>query len=207
MKLINNIKNWFRYNLEFIKIFNSPFKKPKLNIYFGPISIGTPYFLPRKLVKLTEEEVIEEANKILSKDPIPFYYKDKTLDEVIKSKLGTRKFVPRKFGFNWCTFGWKPKWDSYRFEWEPRLSFVAFNKQFVIGLISPIDFEDVYWEAWLYYNNCTKGSKKERFIKCINEHSCTWTRYSKEEEISTDYYTKILNKKYLKLYSYYGQEN
>jgi len=35
---------------EYIKAFNSPFKRPKLKWYFGKIAIGTPYFYPRRWV-------------------------------------------------------------------------------------------------------------------------------------------------------------
>lgn len=41
----------FNKTKEFISYFNTPFVRPKLNFYFGKAKIGTPYFLPRKLVK------------------------------------------------------------------------------------------------------------------------------------------------------------
>lgn len=38
---------------EYLKAFNSPFKRPKLKWYFGKIAIGTPYFYPRVIDKKT----------------------------------------------------------------------------------------------------------------------------------------------------------
>ena len=43
-KIISNLI----YNYQFLLILNSPFKPLKLRWYFGPITMGTPYFLPRK---------------------------------------------------------------------------------------------------------------------------------------------------------------
>ena len=199
MKTIENLKSWFKYNLEFIKIFNSPFKKPKLYFYFGDISIGLPYFLPRKWVYLSKSEALKEASEEYNK--LNDEQRTKlTFSKILERKLKCRKCVELKFGFDYCTLGWKTKWDEYRFEWEPRLSFVAFKKQIVIGFQSPMDFKDVYWEAWLYYNNCTEGTKDQRFTKLINNHCCKWISYKNGTEETIDYYTKILNKKYLKKY-------
>lgn len=44
MKFIKSIK-------EFISYFNTPFVRPKIKLYIGEVSIGTPYFLPRKTIK------------------------------------------------------------------------------------------------------------------------------------------------------------
>ena len=38
---------------EYLRAFNSPFKRPKLKWYFGKIAIGTPYFYPRVIDKKT----------------------------------------------------------------------------------------------------------------------------------------------------------
>lgn len=66
-KIINKIK----YNLSFFGVLNSPFKGLKLKFYFGKISCGAPYFLPRKWVKITDEELLEDfcnKNKVNSSD-------------------------------------------------------------------------------------------------------------------------------------------
>ena len=41
-------------------------------------------------------------------------------------KSGYLKAVPKKIGFDFVPLGWKTKWDSYRFEWSPMISFVFF---------------------------------------------------------------------------------
>jgi len=44
MKFFNTLK-------EFVSYFNTPFVRPKLIFYIGKVSVGTPYFLPRKSIK------------------------------------------------------------------------------------------------------------------------------------------------------------
>ena len=46
---------WFLKS--FIGVYFSPFKAPKVLYYFGEITCGTPYFLPRKLNKKTKTYV------------------------------------------------------------------------------------------------------------------------------------------------------
>ena len=125
LKLKYRLKYFFE-GFSFLKALNSPFIPFKLSFYYGDISIGLPYFLPRKLVKDKEK--------------------------------GGLKFVSKKFGFNFCSLGWKTKWsnDDFRFEWSPVLSFVCFNRQFAITVNTPNDYS--YWEAWLYYEKCTDKS-------------------------------------------------
>ena len=43
--------NFFKNIKEFISYFNTPFVRPKIKLYIGKVSIGTPYFLPRKAIK------------------------------------------------------------------------------------------------------------------------------------------------------------
>lgn len=47
--------------LSFIKAFNSPFKRPKLGWYCGKTQIGTPYFLPRRVDKKTNQFVTKKV--------------------------------------------------------------------------------------------------------------------------------------------------
>jgi hypothetical protein len=42
---------------KFLKVFNSPFKRPKLKWYFGEVAIGTPYFYPRRWIDNPENQV------------------------------------------------------------------------------------------------------------------------------------------------------
>lgn len=148
----------------YLKSFISPFKRPKLNFYFGDIKIGTPYFLPRKWVK--------------------------------SDKKGQRKYVPKKFGFDFVSLGWKTKFGEYRFEWRPLISFVAFNKQFVVSIEAPHQYH--YWEAWLAYELDTDKSKtkKERIKYLIENYPMTWKVTKNGVGESVNYYTKILKEKY-----------
>ena len=92
--------------LTFLKSLCSPFKPLKLKFYFGKITVGTPYFLPRKWIKNKEK---------------PGYLR------VIPVKW---------FQFKFVTLGWKTKYDQYRFEHSPLISIVLFNRQFVIFFIA-----------------------------------------------------------------------
>jgi len=149
----------------YLKAFCSPFNRPKLKWYFGPIAIGTPYFFPKKTVK----------------DP---------------DKPGYLKFVPKKIGFDFVSLGYKTKWSDtdYRFEWLPRLSFVFFKWQIALTIV-PIESSH-YWEAWLYYENNTTGTRQQRIDTCRTKFPMKWTRYSKDGDQLIDYYDLILKSKY-----------
>ncbi len=164
-KYIKRKYNSLKYNFEFLGVYFSPLKKPKLRFYFGDIRIGTPYFLPRKWIKN-------------------------------KEKTGWLKGVPRKFGFDFVTLGWKTKYDEFRHEWNPILSFVFFGKQIAVWLTTKDnEFEMQFWEAWLYYSKRTKGSRTERIKELIEQYPCVWIRNG---EVKTNYYYDILKTKYHK---------
>lgn len=148
--------------LSFLKVLNSPFKPFRLQWYCGKTQIGTPYFLPRRVDKKTNQ------------------------------------FVTKKVGFDFVSLGWKTKWDTYRFEWAPRLSFVFFGYQIAVTVVAPDEHH--YWEAWLYYERETDKtkSKKERIEQCIKESPMIYTVWKNREEGTIDYYNTILKPKYLK---------
>jgi len=148
--------------LSFLKALNSPFKPFRLQWYCGKTQIGTPYFLPRRVDKKTNQ------------------------------------FVTKKVGFDFVSLGWKTKWDTYRFEWAPRLSFVFFGYQIAVTVVAPDEHH--YWEAWLYYERETDKtkSKKERIEQCIKEFPMIYTVWKNGEEGMIDYYNTILKPKYLK---------
>jgi len=197
---MEKLRNWINYNLKFLKVFNSPFKSLTATFYFGEISHGTPYFLPRKWVKMTKkdcEECLERDKKYM----LPKYMEGRTWEHYKKYK----KPVPVKYlGFQFTTLGWKTKWDEYRFEWSPSISIVIFGKQLFISIVPKGDKDtlriDCYWESWLNWEGNTDKtkSKEERFKELISKHSNTWGNSS---DGYTDYYPMILNKKYLKLYN------
>ena len=157
--------------MNFLKALVSPFKPFKLKFYIGKTQIGVPYFLPRKWVT----------------DP---------------DKPGYMKAIPRKIGFDHCGLGWKTKWTEtdYRFEWCPIWSFVFWRWQIAVSFVGPrghVGINDAYWEAWLYYANDTKGTKKERIEQCKTDYPKRSTIYRQgQEAVDVNYYDVILKKKY-----------
>ena len=185
-------------DLKFLKVLNSPFKPFKFKWYIGKIAIGTPYFYPRKWVKLSEKEIEEKAqekyNKLSESD------KSKTTLEHYKQYYkGFTKPVPKKIGFDFVELGWKTKWANtdYRFEWSPLISFVFFKWQ--IAVIFQAPEKSHYWESWLYYEYNTDKSKsqKERIEQCQREFKQNWISYKNGIKTKTNYYKLILKKKYI----------
>ena len=185
----------FRYDWDYLRVLDSPFKGLRLKWYFGKIQHGTPYFLPRKWVKMTQAD----CEKSLADDIercLPKYVEDRTWEHYKKYK----KPVPIKyFGYNSCTLGWKPKWDEYSYEWSPCYSLVIFGKQLFVTVLPDVGDDclrwDVYWEAWLNYSRRTDKtkSKMERVQELKKVHSCTW---GNDEKGYIDYYPYILKSKY-----------
>jgi len=184
-------------SLRWLKILNSPFKPFKVSFYIGKIQIGIPYFYPRKWVKYNNQDIqkaIQEhkanKNKVLVSDA-----------QLYDMYYNYKKAVPLKVGFSYCSLGWKTKYDDFRYEWGPVLSFVFFGYQIAL-MVGFRDRKavDHYWEAWLYYeyNTDKTKSKRERIEQCRKEAPATWriSRDGKEEVI--DYYERILKPKYLK---------
>lgn len=151
-----------------MRAYFSPFKTIKIYLYIGKIAIGTPYFLPRKWIKS-------------------------------KNKPGYMTAISRKIGFNFVRLGWKTKWNryDYRFEWRPIWSFVFFKWQIALLFIAPEEYH--YWACWLCYYRDTDKSKpiKNRIAQCKELFPCIWNSYKDGIKIETDYYEKILKKKYL----------
>lgn len=182
--------------LSWLGILNSPFKRFKIGVYFGKVAVGVPYFLPRKWVKYTEEDIQTAMLK---------HKANKNYVQQLDSKLyemykGYTKAVPLTIGFNSCGLGWKSKWTDtdYRFEWNPILSFVFFGYQIALTFYSPD--ADHYWTSWLFYKNDTDKtkSKTERVAECRKEFPQTWISSKDGVEETIDYYDRILKQKYLK---------
>ena len=152
----------------YLKAFCSPFRRPKLKWYFGPVAIGTPYFLPRRTVK----------------DPDATGYL-----KFVPKKIGF-DFVRLGWKTKWSA-------DDYRFEWAPLWSFVFFKWQiaviFVTSNPSPYWESWLYYE---YSTDKTK-SKAERIAQCRKKAPQTWIVHEKDKETKIDYYNEILKKKYL----------
>ena len=190
---------------EFLKVFNSPFKRPRLKWYVGKIAIGTPYFYPRRWVKATPERAkkaalddikrIEDWNELNKNNCEP--RKIPPYELIYKEKLRSRYAVPKKIGFDFVRLGWKTKWSNtdYRFEWNPIWSFVFFKWQIAVSFV-PNDCHH-YWEAWLYYYYNTEGTKRERVEACKKDFSQTYTVSNGETKTTVNYYNKILKEAYI----------
>ena len=154
--------------MNYLKAFNSPFKRPKLVWYFGKTRLGTPYFLPRKWVK--------DSNK-------PGYLK------AIPKKVGF-DFVDLGWKTKWTD-------TDYRFEWAPRISFVFFGYQLAVTVIAPEqDHYWEAWLYYERNTDHTK-SKKERIAQCIEGFPLIYTVHQTNKPKETvNYYDFILKQKY-----------
>lgn len=190
----------------FLKSLFSPFKPITIKFYIGKVSIGTPYFLPRKWVKATPKlahkatlEEIKKTESFNQRNP-NHVRKIKDYDEIYREKLTYTFAVPKKIGFDFVGLGWKTKWSrsDYRFEWAPIWSFVFLKWQIAVLFIAPE--ESHYWEAWLYYERNTDKSKtkKERIKQCMNDFSLKYTVYKGGNKEHVDYYKSVLKERYLK---------
>ena len=152
----------------FLKAFNSPFKRPKLNLYIGKIAIGTPYFFPRKWITNPKKPNYEMA---------------------IPKKIGF-DFVGLGWKLKWDD-------TDYRFEWSPVWSFVFFKWQIAITFNVPQEHHYWEAWLYYQKNTDETKSKLERIQQCMKEFSLVCTVYSKGDKQIIDYYTKVLKTKYL----------
>lgn len=202
MTLKNRIKYFIR-DFDFLRAYNSPFKPLKLKFYCGKVALGTPYFFPRKWVKATPErahqatlDYIKSTEEFNKRNP-KYTRKVRSYDEIFANKMQCSYAVPKKIGFDFVGLGWKTKWDSYRFEWSPMISFVFFKWQIAVIFVAP--HLDHYWESWLYYTRETDKSAPiaDRIAQCRKKAPQTWTSHSDGKKETTDYYDLILKKKWL----------
>ena len=187
------IKSTLR-DFSWLKVYFSPFKGPSMKFYFGEVAIGTPYFFPRKWVRLSREEAVARAIESINDNR----YIKKSFEEWFNSYRKYRKPIARKIGFDFVSLGWKTKWSNYdyRFEHSPVWSFVFFKWQIAITFVAPEMHH--YWECWLYYSKDTKGTTKERLTQARKEFPCVWiTNYNKGVEKTTCYWDIILKDKWL----------
>lgn len=195
--MLTDIK-YFIKKFDFLKVYNSPFKPLKLKFYIGEIAIGTPYFFPRRWVKLTKKEAIQKAlEKKISDSITDKEMRDKVFKASVESYSRWTKPVPKIIGFDFVGMGWKTKWDNYRFEWSPVWSFVFFKWQIAITFVAPE--LDHYWECWLYYDKETDKTKtpKERIEEARNRYPCNWERSYNGVKEKICYWDLILKNKYL----------
>jgi len=205
MKAFTKIK-YFIKDFDFLKVYNSPFRNPKLRLYIGKVAIGTPYFFPRKWVKATPERAtkaaLQEIDDVIKYNERSSEYKRtvKNFDDLFNEKMRYNYAEPKKIGFDFVSLGWKTKWTDtdYRFEWSPIWSFVFFKWQIAITFIAPE--RDHYWECWLCYTRNTDKTKSinERIEQARKEFPCNWTSTKDGVEEKICYWDLILKPKYLK---------
>ena len=196
---------WFLKGLEWLKVYFSPFKFFLPKLYIGKTAIGVPYFFPRKWVKATSQRAVKatvsEMREVRAHNKINPEYKKtvKSFRDIYDAKMKCTYTVPLKIGFSFCGLGWKTKWTStdYRHEWNPVWSFVFFGYQ--IALIFRPEDDIHYWECFLAWEYDTDKSKspQERLKEAKEKHRCTWTSYSNEEKITTDYWDVVVKDKYI----------
>ena len=49
--MFSKIVNQISYKFNWVRIYKSPFKPPRIKFYLGPVRVGFPYFFPRRLNK------------------------------------------------------------------------------------------------------------------------------------------------------------
>ena len=162
---------YFIARFVFIKALWSPFKPFKLVWHFGKITIGTPYFFPRRWVK--------DKSK-------PGYL------NAIPKKIGF-DFVALGWKTKWTD-------NDYRFEWAPLWSFVFFGKQIAVMFIAPEQTHYWEAWLYYEYSTDHSLSKKERIRQCREKFSLTWDVSKSGESVAktVDYYEVVLKQKYLK---------
>ena len=197
---------WFFRSLEWMRVYFSPFKPIIPRLYIGKIAIGTPYFLPRRLVKATPKRAHEatlkeiENMKNWNKNNPTHPRTVRVYEDIFQNKMNCSFFESKVIGFDFVSLGFKTKWTNtdYRQEWNPTWSFVCFGYQ--IALIFSPENDSHYWECFLYYSRDTNKSKsrKERIEQARKEFPCRWRTFTNGVEESICYWDLILRDNYLK---------
>lgn len=188
--------------LSFLKILFSPFKRFKLEFYFGRVAIGTPYFFPRKFVRISKKEAHVKTQLLVElRSNADENQKKELYERLYNTQKNMKKSVPKLIGFDFTPLGWKLKWDDndFRHEYNPVWSFVFFGFQIAVRFHAPIEHQDSYWTAWLYYELRTAKilTKAERIKQCRKRFPVTYMVKQDSGYVETDYYQQILKPKYL----------
>lgn len=179
------------YKWEWLDIITSPFKFPKISFYIGKISIGFPYFFPRKFVKFTEKEATDLALEEINNPNHYLFGKDLEMVKNIYLKSKVKK-VDKNIGFDGTGLGWKDKWNTPRAEWSPRYGFCLFKYQIVVLFTH----DNRVWESYLYYTHYTDKTKSkiDRLKDCKKEFPNVWVD---NKENKTDYFKLGLKSKWI----------
>ena len=157
-------------NFNYIKVFNSPFKRPKLKWYFGEVVIGTPYFFPRRWVANPEKPGYQKA---------------------VPKKIGF-DFVGLGYKTKWSD-------TDYRFEYGPVWSFVFFKWQIAVMLKVPHpEHYWVCWLTYENDtdNDLLDTSTRIKIAREINPEIWTTSRGEGKKE-TICYWDKVLKDKWL----------
>lgn len=140
------------------------FKPPIKSYYIGKIVYGTPYFYPWNFNQ-TILTIRKERPKFL--------------------RCNYFKLFGYEISYGWPIMianyglGWKWKFDSIRFEWEPSFQIYFFKWQFCIHWVAPETkrYGDDYWEMILWYlKKCNKD---------IEQAEGTWGWVDYDTKLST----------------------
>jgi len=184
---------------EWMGVYFSPFKPPVPKFYVGGITVGVPYFYPRRWVKATPKRATEAALKEIKR--LNEANKGKrvpSFEEVYKEKLRYVYAVDKKIGFDFVGLGYKTKWSGtdYRFEWGPVWSFVFFGWQVAVSFKVP--YPEHYWVCWLTYKNDTCSTTRVRIQKAKEINPEVWTSSGLDNKKETVcYWDKVLKDKWL----------
>lgn len=100
---------------DYLKVFFSPFKRPKIKFYFGKISVGVPYFYPRRAIKDPEKPgYLKFVDKKLGFDFVSLGWKTKWSDYRLEWEPRI-SFVFWKWQF--VMFFYSPHSDQYWTMW------------------------------------------------------------------------------------------
>lgn len=197
MKRINIFKK-ISYKFNWINILFSPFERPNITFYLGDIKMGTPYFLPRRSIKISKKEAWEKANKIYyiyNKNRVRngIDRESKTINTFYKHYKNQRRYEDLKWGIGITPLGWKTKFKEIRHEYNPQIYIVGFNKQLVISFgLKDTMANMCYWEAWLTYKNIKESHPKTALCRSIISYSATWSH----DRLWINYWHDILKNKY-----------
>ncbi len=112
------------------------FKLPVKAYYFGKVYHGSPYFYPWRY---------NSTILTIRKERPQF------------SRCKYFKLFGYEISYGWPVafvsyeLGWKDKYDSPRFEWDPCTQILFFGLQFCMWDIAPVKDCDCYWEMVLWY--------------------------------------------------------
>lgn len=156
-------------NLRWLKVYFSPFKIIKPELYIGKIAKGVPYFYPRKWVKNKEKPgYLKAINKTIGFDFVSLEWKTKWTDNDIRHE-------------------WDPIWSFVFFKWQIALSFIP---------IHSIHYWEC-WIYYEYYTDKTM-SIKNRIKQAKEEFPCVWKSWKKPDNKETIicYWDYILKDRY-----------